>query len=405
MRPLLASVHNRSNLRVDRLTSVDDLDRIRDEWDQFVEHVGSDIYFTVDWLQAWWAHYARKRTFCGLVMRDGTRMVAAFPFCIERVWAGPVPVRLARLVGADSTLPVFVPAVAKGFEEQTVNAALEVLFDGTGCDAVSLAPLSGLSPVAVAAERIATDGRFKLLRSDSRGPHSVFNLPASFEGYLQSLSTSQRQTHRRYLRKLKNDRQLSFRTISGEEAISYFDRFVKLHTAHWKPRAKLGHFGDWPASIEFNRDLISRMAGTRRARFYEIADGDDVLAIEYCFLLGDRCYWRLPARNPDPELEKVRLGRLSLTEMFRVLIEDGRTVVEAGPGHYEYKRRLGAEEHLLRRVVVARQSGMRYWRGALLMRWASAVHLIYYRGWFLKLRPRLGLPPRPLWRTWVRTRI
>jgi CelD/BcsL family acetyltransferase involved in cellulose biosynthesis len=147
------------------------------------------------------------------------------------------------------------------------------------------------------------------------------------------------------------------------------------------------------------------MASAGRARFYEIAGDGRMLASEYSFVLGDRCYWRLPARDPDPELQKVRLGRLSLAEMFRVIIDDGQTMVEAGPGHYEYKVRLGAEERPLRRVMISRASASSRRRSELLLRWADLLHLIYYRGWFLKLAPRLGRSPRPLWGPWRRTRM
>ena len=329
--------------------------------------------------------------------------MAALPFCVQRVWAGPLPVRLARFVGADSTLPVFMPAIAEGFEEPVLRAALDRLL--AGCDAVSLSPLSGESPVAVAAERVAGADRFRLVRSDSIGPHTVFRFPGSFEEFLTGLSKSQRQNHRRFLRQLNAKHEISYRTVSGDDAIAYFDQFLELHAAHWQANGKSGHFGDWPASEDFNRDLISRMAATGRVRFYEIAGDGRALAIEYGFVLGDRCYWRLPARDLDPELQKVRLGRLSLAEMFRVIIEDGQTMVEAGPGHYEYKVRLGAEEHPLRRVVISLTSGSSRWRSALLLRWADLLHLVYYRAWFLKLAPRLGRSGRPLWGPWIRTRM
>jgi CelD/BcsL family acetyltransferase involved in cellulose biosynthesis len=390
-------------LAAEWLASPAELDGVRDEWDTFVEESGSDIYFTVDWLQAWWEHYARGRTFAGLIVREGSRIVGALPFCVERVWAGPVPVRLARLVGADSTLPVFTPPIAEGFEEPVLRTALGRLL--ASCDAVALSPLSGESPAAAAAERLAESDRFRLVRSDSPGPHTVFRLPASFDEYLAGLGKSGRQGHRRYLRQLAKRHELSYRTVSGDEAIAYLDRFLELHAAHWQGEGKLGHFGDWPGSEDFNRDLIARMAASGRARFYEMAGDGRTLAIEYSFVLGDRCYWRLPARDTDPELQKVRLGRLSLVEMFRVLIEDGQRMVEGGPGHYEYKLRLGAEEHPLRRVVIGAPSRSSGLRAALLLRWADLLHLVYYRGWFLKLAPRLRLPRRPLWRRWVRTRI
>ena len=377
---------------------------MRDEWDAFVETSGSDIYFTVDWLQAWWAHYGRGRAFEALIARDGDRTVAVLPFCVQRVWAGPVPVRLARVVGADSTLPVFTPAIAEGFEEPVLRAVFDALLQDAGCDAVSLSPLSGESPAAAAAERVAAD-RYGSVRVDSPGPHTVFRLPDSFEEYLESLSKSQRRDHRRFMRQLNQKHDISYRTVSGDEAISYFDSFLELHAAHWQGEGKAGHFGDWPASEDFNRDLIARMAATGRARFYEIAGDGRVLAIEYCFVLGDRCYWRLPARNTDPEMQKLRLGRLSLAELFRVSIEEGQTAVEAGPGHYDYKLKLGADEHQLRRVIVSGRSTSSRLRAALLLRWADLLHLVYYRGWFLKLAPRLRRSPRPLWAPWIRTRI
>jgi CelD/BcsL family acetyltransferase involved in cellulose biosynthesis len=392
-----------SDLHIKHVGSIEDLDCIRDEWDGFVERSGSDIYFTVDWLQAWWTHYGRGRTFHGLTVWNGAEMVGALPFCVHRVWAGPVPVRLARFVGADSTIPVFTPAIAEGFEEGVLHAALELLFDQEGCDVVSLSPLSGRSPVATAAERAAAGNTFRLFCSDSRGPHTVFTLPESFEKYLQGLSSAQRQIHRRYLRKLANRYEISFRTVSGDEAIAYFDQFVDLHAAQWRQRGMLGHFGDWPASVDFNRDLISRMAATGRARFYELAADGRVLAAEYCFVLGERCYWRLPARVPDPELDKLRVGRLSLTEMFRVLIEDGQRVVEGGPGHYDYKLRLGAHEYPLCRIVISGRSLSQLCRSTVLLLWVLWADLLYWRVYYLCAR--LGLSRRPLWRVWIQTRI
>jgi CelD/BcsL family acetyltransferase involved in cellulose biosynthesis len=241
--------------------------------------------------------------------------------------------------------------------------------------------------------------------SDSTGPHTVFRLPESFDEYLAEIGPMPRRDHRRSIRQLNKTQEISYRTVSGDEAISYFDRFAELHAAHWQAEGKLGHFGDWPASADFTRDLIARMAASGRARFYEIARDGQVLAIEQCFVLGDRCYWRLPARDPDPELRKAGLGRTSAAELFRVIIEDGQTIVEAGPGHYEYKMRLGGEEHPLRRILIAGPSASSRWRTALLLRWADLLHLVYYRGWFLKLAPRLKLKRRPLWRRWIRARV
>jgi CelD/BcsL family acetyltransferase involved in cellulose biosynthesis len=392
------------DLHAEHLRSPDDLDRVRDAWDGFVERCGSDIYFTVDWLQAWWDHYGHGRTFEALIVRDGARIVGALPFSVQRLWAGPVPVRLARFAGADSTFAVLTPAIAAGYEEPVLRVALDRLLGDARCHAVSLWPLSGDSRAAAAAERVAAD-RFGLVRADSTGPHMLFRLPESFADYLAGINRYSRRDYRRSLRHLDERYEISSRTVSGDDAVAYLDRFVELHTAHWRAEGKLGHFGDWPASVDFTRDLIARMAASGRARFYEIAGDGEVLAIEQCFVFGDRCHWRLAARDSDPELERLGLGRVGAAELLRAMIEAGLTIVEAGPGHYEYKARLGAEEHPVRRVVIGGRTATARWRGALLLRWADLLNLVYYRAWFLKIAPRLGRPRRALWRPWIRTRM
>ena len=51
-------------------------------------------------------------------------------------------------------------------------------------------------------------------------------------------------------------------------------------------------------------------------------------------MLGDRAT-RDSRRDPDPELEKLRLGRLSLAEMFRVAIDGGTPDGRGRSGHYD----------------------------------------------------------------------
>jgi CelD/BcsL family acetyltransferase involved in cellulose biosynthesis len=302
-------------------------------------------------------------------------------------------------------LPVFTPAVLPGAEESVLAAAVEWLITVAGCDAVSLSPLSGESNAVHAAEAVAARRGLQLARSDDRGPHTVFRFPASFDEYLASLSKSARQDHRRFERHLQRDFHVEYRVLTGAAAIACFDEFVALHVAHWKPRGKPGHFADWPDGERFNRDLVTRMAADDRVRFYVITSDGSTLSMEYCFVLGDRCFWRLPARDTDPELEKLRLGRVGLAEMFRVLIEHGTTMVEAGPGHYDYKVRLGGVEHRLRRVIIARDSRWSLWKIRLVVRWADLVHLVYYRIWFNHLAARVGRSGKRLWGPWVRTRL
>ena len=79
--------------------------------------------------------------------------------------------------------------------------------------------------------------------------------------------------------------------------------------------------------------------------------------------------------------------------------------IEAGPGHYEYKVKHGATEYPLRRLVVCRNRSVCRLKTSALIVWSEVLHFFYYRIWFIKIAPRLGLHPRPLWRAWIRTRL
>ncbi len=174
------------------------LDEVRDEWDAFVESVGSDIYFTVDWLQAWWTYYSDRRQLACLLVRDGGVLVGALPFFVERRWLGPIQTHVARFVGADHTLPIFNPAIVSGAEEAVLACAVEWLTTVAHCDAVVVSPLSGESTTAAAAESVASHAGLRVVRSDSPGPHTVFRLPSTFDEYLASLGKTARREMAEY---------------------------------------------------------------------------------------------------------------------------------------------------------------------------------------------------------------
>ena len=88
-------------LQIECLSTFSELAPFRDEWDSFVERIGSDIYFTVDWLETWWKYYGSERQLRCFLVRAGGRLVAALPFCVQMLWLGPLPVKVAQLVGAD----------------------------------------------------------------------------------------------------------------------------------------------------------------------------------------------------------------------------------------------------------------------------------------------------------------
>ena len=184
-----------------------------------------------------------------------------------------------------------------------------------------------------------------------------------------------------------------------------FLRFSDLHRRQWENEGKLGHFGDWPRSEEFNRDLARSHGSLGRFRMYRLlADGEPV-SLQYCFVFGGTNYWRLPARIVSDDLDRLSLGQLGLMQMIESCIQEGVTRMEAGQGHYAYKLHLGGREYQLHSLVaVAPRLGVRI-RSGLFFALSYTLNLFYYRIWFIRVAPRVKWLRRPLWRVWIRSRM
>ena len=393
-------------LRLEVLRSFAEVAPIRDEWDAFVERVGSDVYFTIDWLEAWWKYYGSDRQLRLFLIREQGRMVAVLPFCVEMLWVGPLPARVARLVGSDSTISVLSPPVEPPFEGAVITLILNELLIKEPCDAVSFSPLSGASSIAETASAICRDHfAFQLARNEAIAPHVMFRLPESFEQYLKALQKQQRANYVRDFAQLSKRFQISHTVIDGQRAAEHFDQFVRMHDAQWHAVGRLGHFGDWPKSMAFNADLVRKLAEENRVRLYMLAANGEPISIQYTLVFGNTACWRLPARVAKSELEKFGLGRIGLIKMIEALIAEGVRTIEAGPGHYDYKTRHGGIELPLRRLVIARSSLLSGWKVRAALLWADVLNKIYYKAWFLKVATRSPRLQHPLWNKWIRTRL
>jgi CelD/BcsL family acetyltransferase involved in cellulose biosynthesis len=383
------------------------------EWDRFAQEVGGDIYLSAAWGRVWWRHYGRGSLRI-LAVRHGDdsatpgALAAIFPMFISRIWLGPVALRIAKFVSADSTIVVLSPPVHPELAEPCYRFAIGHLLGEAGCDAVSFGPLAGdvdrCEPIRRACGGAGAPGVLSCERTV--GVHTVFPLPHTFDGYLQSLGKMFRSNLRRNLNGLSKNFGFASRAITDPAKLrEHFPAFLLMHTEQWTADRRLGHFGDWPGSLEFSKELVRELAPLGRVSLVCLTASDRPVSYYWNFTYGRRAFWRLPARESGRDWDKFGLGRVGLVMMIEAMIAKGLQSVEGGPGHYEYKLQHGAAEYPLRSVLVARRSP--YVRAAT--RLAAAVsdgfHFVYYRAWRGKVIPRMNLKYRPLWKSWIRTRL
>jgi CelD/BcsL family acetyltransferase involved in cellulose biosynthesis len=379
------------------------------EWDDFVLGVRGDMYMSFDWCRIWWRHYGQARTLRIFIFRNNGRLVGLAPMFVERVRLGPVSLKLGKRVGADHALTIFSLPIAEDFVEAAYAHVLSNLIGSDRCDAVWIGFCPGDDPtlpgLRAAVHSLASLA--SMVRDDSDAPHTIFDLPTTFDGYLKSLDSRQRQNYRRRRKLLQNAFTVEREIISDPAlAAKSFADFELAHERQWKAEGKLGHFGDWPGASEFNSELVDRLSKSGRFRMVQLKANGAIISEQYAFVFGDRCYWRLPARTIDVEFEKFGLGVLGLVQLIECVIAEGVRWIEAGVGHYEYKIHFGGIESKTQTCVIAATNrpfvGVRFRLFALL---SSLLNFVYYKLWFIRVAAQFPSLRRPLWRTWIRSRL
>ncbi len=401
-------VEDEPSLSLRVFTSFEDARTIVPAWDRLIDRLDGSLYMTARWCEIWWRHYGTGRELRLIAVLAGEELVGILPFCIDRLWVPVGLTRVAKLVGADSTVSLVELPVELAFAEEAIKLGLQRLLAEDRVDMVHFGPCPSTTPqlAGVRAAAASMSGLVEVLRDRDAGSHTAFELPDGFDAYLAGLSKNQRSNYKRNVNKLSKAHRFEVDVISSPATLeNEFESFIDMHQAQWQGVNKLGHFGDWPGSRAFAQDLVRELAGSDQVRLIRLIADDEVVSYYWCFVARGTYYWRLPARVFGAQWDQFSLGRLGLMKMMEVAAAEGATSIEAGTGRYEYKEKLNATTLPLRSIVVCRHGLAARTRARVALAYADLLHLAFYRVWFLRVAPRAGFLRTPLWRSWIRRRF
>jgi len=328
-------------------TSFDELEGLREKWDQLVLQSGAPVYMTYDWARLWWRFYGAKGELRVFIVAHGDTLVGLLPFYVSAVGIRPFQTRVGRLVGSNIPPKVFNPPVLPEFAREAWALCLDSLLIQDRCDLVSIGPLSetyraleGLKSVTV-----GRSSNVAITEMVERGVHTVYYLPKTIEELFSTFESKERKTRRKKLRDLEAKGPLRVEITREPAAVaSEFETFAQAHTAQWEAEGRPGHFHAWPRGLDYNRALVKTQGALDRVRFVRLLVGDQVVANQYNFSIGRRLYAELPARVFGPEWDRLSLGCSSQVKLLEAAIAEGYQIMESGLGHYEYKVLLGGRE-------------------------------------------------------------
>jgi CelD/BcsL family acetyltransferase involved in cellulose biosynthesis len=397
-----------ATVRLEAFTSFEDAQALASDWTALVTHLGGSLYTTFTWCDIWWRHYGKGRELRLFAVREDDELVGILPFFIERLHTPVGRARVAKLVGTDSTVALAEPPVQPELASQAFALAMRQLLEVDSVDMVFVGPCPESGIHVGAARQAAADvlDVAEIVSDREAGLHTVFEMPDGFDGYMRGLSKNARHGYRRNVNKLNKTFRFEIDVLrDGPELEREFEAFVDMHQAQWNANDKLGHFGDWPGSRAFSRDLVMAMAATDQVRLIRLLADDEVVCYHWCLNVNGTYHWRLLGRLNGAQWDQFGLGRVSQLKMMEIAAGEGATVIEAGTGRYEYKERLNAETLPLRSVMVCSRSPLSRLRARFTLVYGDFLNLAYYRVWYLRVARRAGVLRRPLWRSWIRRRF
>ncbi len=410
IRTVVTDADARKDMQVEVYNNFEELETIQQEWDDFIESVGSEIFLTYDWCRIWWKYYGRNRDLRVFIFRGNNELVGIIPLFFERLWLGPVFVRAIRIVGSDFTLAQFSVPIHSKYIKQVIHKLFFELLSEEKWDVMHVGPVVGMydnyDKLTETLKKSLNNSYY--VQAANKGVQTYFPLADSWEAQLASLSKNgRRNIIRNYsaLGRTLHDEpgNLVSHFATNEDFDEVFTGFVQMHQSYWQKLGKPGCFRQWPAAFEFHSEMAKTQLAHNRLRLMVSNWGNHCLGYEYAYKFGDKYFAILNSRSESEKLAHIGLGEILFSEQLKKAFAENIRCVDTGRGKFEHKLRLGGKLFdIMGLYVIPRKINvrMRVW---LFGSCARLLNLCYYRIWYSKITPKLPLKPCPLWKTWIRT--
>jgi CelD/BcsL family acetyltransferase involved in cellulose biosynthesis len=324
--------------------SEDPRDFLRRDWSELVRlDPSGTIFHTPDFLKLYWEEFGEEPDHLLLAFgEDAGAQVAAAAF--ERI--GDTLRFLGGTEVTDYLGPVGRPDATTAFSDALWTELLERRD-------WRIADLRGLpedsSWLAALRDAAGAHGLAVEETEDQNGVAPYLELPATWDAYLQQISSKLRHEIRRKAKKLETEAgPFRIETATSATLLPLLDRFVELHRMSEGPK---GVFMVPGMEIFFRRlgeALCER--GIFRLSFIrvngELAAGTIGFEFEGTTSLYNSAF--------DRGWQQLAPGMVLVAENVRQAIEQGCEIFDFLKGDYAYKYRFGARKRIVKRLVVTR---------------------------------------------------
>lgn len=339
------------------------LEELAGPWSDLLERSGSNaIMLSPEWLVPWWRRFGNEggRELRVGVLHRGDALVGLVPLLARRHWyALGIPFRRLELLGTgererDEVCSEYLDVIAeRGAEEEVVTSLAQALVRGVfgRWDELVLDAMDGTSAVPELLAR-------KLRQSDARAAieeisvSRYIQLPATWEAYLDALSSANRYLITRSLREFTRwagDR-LELREARSRQELAEGRRvLLALHDSRWGDR---GAFASTRFDA-FHGDVMPALLDRGALDLSWLCARGEPVAALYNLRWNGRVYCYQSGRRLDLP-RSIRPGIVLHVHGIRRSIEAGMREYDFLAGTSQYKRKLAPATRPLVRLRAVR---------------------------------------------------
>lgn len=386
-------------------------ENLRQEWDELVRETGGEIFLTYDWCRIWWKYYGANRQAAIFVFRHNGKLVGLLPMFFEKIWLGPVYIRAGKIIATDFTISTIGLPIRKEFLPAVTGQFFRIIACDYPFDILHLGPIAGLYEdfdrlLELCRKHSPPDYR---LISSSNNVQTYFMVADSWQQQMQQLSKKQRRITKQKYKALDEviakDTPVVCKLASDENADEVFGRFYELHQKHWEKLGRPGHFGDWPGSAQFHREMAHEQQKHNRLRLLEVTAGPYLLGHKYAYKFGKQYLEFLDSRSEDKKLARASVGRIVFCEQLKKALQENVKYIDSLRGRYEHKLRMGGNLLPINNIYLYSTKRWAKIRIRLFRKLAWLLNICYYKIWYIRIAPKLPLKRRPLWKSWIRSNV
>lgn len=366
------STHRTAATAVEILTSGEQLDRLRGEWDRLLDDSASDgIFLSWDWVRAWCRHFAADRGLCVITVREGGDLIGVAP--LAHRWERPLPLlRLPAIqfLGSGSVGSDYLDLIVRrGCETR----AVDLLTDRIGSLGLPIRLVHLLEGACT--DRLVA-GMEQRGWACSAAPVNVCPYidlsDRTWPAYLAGLGPEHRYNFERRLRNLGKRQTFAYERVDSERRRQVvFPLLVALHHLRWSRRGGSDALNE-KRLVAFH-DEVSREALRRgRLRLFMLwVDGHPAAGLYGFMHNGVFSFYQ---SGFDPRFSRQSVGLVAMGLTIRSAIEEGAREFDLLHGDEPYKSHWASRRRSLREIRML-PPDLRGWllRGAWSLRRAAGA--------------------------------